>query len=77
MTWVEYMKSRTDDGLLSNLTSGRTPSENYMLAKQKTQKEAEAILKQIRANLSKIIEQSIADATKNLKSTVIDITVKS
>lgn len=71
------MKAKTDDSLLSNLTSGRTATQNYMIARQKTQEEAQAILQEIRANLSKIIEQSIKDAMKNLKSTEISITVKS
>lgn len=71
------MKAKTDDSLLSNLTSGRTATQNYMIARQKTQEEAQAILQEIRANLSKIIEQSIEDAMKNLKSTEISITVKS
>lgn len=77
MKYIEYMKAKTDDSLLSNLTSGRTATQNYMIARQKTQEEAQAILQEIRANLSKIIEQSIEDAMKNLKSTEISITVKS
>lgn len=77
MTYIEYMKAKTDDSLLSNLTSGRTTTQNYMIARQKTQEEAQAILQEIRANLSKIVEQSIEDAMKNLKSTEISITVKS
>lgn len=77
MTYIEYMKAKTDDSLLSNLTSGRTATQNYIIARKKTQKEAQAILQEIRANLSKIVEQSIEDAMKNLKSTEISITVKS
>lgn len=77
MTYIEYMKAKTDDSLLSNLTSRRTTTQNYMIARQKTQEEAQAILQEIRANLSKIVEQSIEDAMKNLKSTEISITVKS
>lgn len=77
MTYIEYMKAKTDDSLLSNLTSGRTTTKNYMIARRKTQEEAQAILQEIRANLSKIVEQSIEDAMKNLKSTEISITVKS